>query len=76
MTSDVLSLVTTEDKARVLPFTGPRVLGETMKLLVSWTVSSDGEPGPSVLVEWIAVVVNVPLSANRVLVSVDERKVG
>ena len=47
-----------------------------MELLDSWTVPSDGGPGSSVLVEWIAVVVNVPLSANRVLVSGDERKVG
>ena len=89
MISDVLSfwrfgdflrnklVVTTEDEVRVFLFTGlPRVLGETMELLDSWTVPSDGGPGSSVLVEWIAVVVNVPLSANRVLVSGDERKVG
>ena len=67
---------TTEDEVRVFPFTGPRVLGETMKLLDSWTVPSDGEPGSSVLVEWIAVVVTVLLSANRVLVSGDEMNVG
>ena len=88
MTSDVLSfwrfgdflsnklVVTTGDEARVFPFTGPRVLGKTVKLLDSWTVPSDAEPGSSVLVEWIAVVVTVLLSANRVLVSGDEMNVG
>ena len=102
-------VVTTEDRACVFPFTGPRVWGETVEPLVSWTVScdagpgssavvttedgprvwvgtvkllvsctesSDVEPGSSVLVVWTAVVVNVPLSARRVLVSGEGMNVG
>ena len=61
-------VVTTENGACVFPFTGPTVLGETMEVLVSCTVSSD--------VDWTAVVVNVPLSASRVLVSEEGMKVG
>ena len=61
--------VTTEDGARVSPLTGPRVLEKARKLLVSGTVSSDAKPGVSVLVGWIAVVVNAPLSKVRRLVS-------
>ena len=98
-------VVSTEYGACVFPLTGPRVLGETMELLVSsdadprssvvvttedgprvWvetvellvscTKSSDVEPGSSVLVVWTAVVVNVPLSARRVLVSGEGMNVG
>ena len=43
------------------------VVRGTMELSVSRTESSDAEPGSSVLVVWTAVVVNVPLSARRVL---------
>ena len=60
----------------MFPFTGPRVLEDAMKLLVSWTVSSDAEPVCSVLVEWSVAVVNVSLSASRVLVSGEEMNVG
>ena len=69
-------VVTTEDGTRVFPFTGPRVLEDVMKLLVSWNVSSDAKPVCSVSVEWIAAVVNVSLSASRVLVSGEEMNVG
>ena len=62
-------VVTTGDGACVFPLTGPRVWVEAVELLVSCTVSSDVEPGSSVLVVWTAVVVTVPLSARRVLVS-------
>ena len=48
---------------RVFPFTGLRDLEEA-------------KPVCSVLVEWIAAVVNVSLSANRVLVSGEEMNVG
>ena len=61
-------MVTTED--------GPRVWVETVKLLVACAVSSDVEPRSSVLVVWTAVVVNVPLSARRVIVSGEEMNVG
>ena len=47
-----------------------------MQLLVFWTVSSDAKPVCSVLVEWIATVVNVSLSASRVLVSGEAMNVG
>ena len=69
-------VVTTGDDACVFPFTGPRVWVEAVELLVSCTVSSDVEPGSSVLVVWTAVVVNVPLSARRVLVSGEGMNVG
>ena len=69
-------VVTTEDGACVFPFTGPRVWGDRVEVLVSWTESSDAEPGSSVLVVWTAVVVNVPLPARRVLVSGEGMKVG
>ena len=61
-------VVTTEE--------GPRVWVETVKLLVSCAVSSDVKPGSSVLVVWTAVVVNVSLSARRVLVSGEGMNVG
>ena len=61
-------VVTTED--------GARVWLETVELLVSCTKSSDVEPGSSVLVVRAVVVVNVPLSAKRVLVSGEGMNVG
>ena len=69
-------VVTAEVGACVIPFTGPTVVGEIVELLVSFTVSSDVEPRSSVLVVWTAVVVNVPLSARRVLVSGEGMNVG
>ena len=69
-------VVTTEDGACVFPLTGPRVWVEAVELLVSCTVSSDVEPGSSVLVVCNVVVVNVPLSARRVLVSGEAMNVG
>ena len=69
-------VISTEDEACVFPFTGPRVWEERVEVLVSWIVSSDAEPGSSVLVVWTAVVVNAPLSARRVLVSGEGMKVG
>ena len=69
-------VVTAEVGACVFPFTGPTVVGEIVELLVSCTVSSDVEPGSSVLVVWTAVVVNVPLPARRVLVSREGMNVG
>ena len=60
----------------VFPFTGPTVLDDAMKILVSWNVSSDAKLVCSVLVELIAAVVNVPLSGSRVLVSGEEMNVG
>ena len=69
-------VVSTEDGTCVFLFTDPTVVRGTTELLVSWTESSDAEPGSSVLVVWTAIVVNVPLSARRVLVSGEGMNVG
>ena len=45
----VKPLETTKDGTCVLPFTAPRVVGDTIERLVSCTVSFDAEPGSSVV---------------------------